>query len=426
MITVAITGLGVVSPFGIGTKSFFDGLLSAQSAVRPIASFDASRLPVNHAAEVPVPRIEAAWLAAGLRRKAEDPAMLQAWKAGWFRDRKVAWALLAAQEAWEQAGLRDTDLEIPMSLGLGLEQALLHDFTLIFEQGAIQWCAEPLATLPTVRLRTPVDLTVRALKAVLGLGGQPTLHVSACAAGALAVAHGAALIRRGSTSLVLCGATDAMINPLGLGGMIRLGATSPRNSPEACRPFDRRRDGLAMGEGSAIFVLEAEGHAKARGARVLGRVRGWGSTQDGYRVTAPRPDGAAASRAIRRALDTAGLPPEALDYVNAHGTGTPLNDPAEAQAIHLALGDHAASVPVSSIKGAVGHLMAAAGALELAACLLPFERGFIPGTVHHQQPDPDCPLRVLTAEAVRHDVHFALSNSFGFGGQNASVILEAP
>jgi 3-oxoacyl-[acyl-carrier-protein] synthase II len=221
--------------------------------------------------------------------------------------------------------------------------------------------------------------------------------------------------------VVLTGGLDSMINPLGVGGMTRLGAPSPRNQPDACRPFDRRRDGLAMGEGAAMFVLESEARARARGARPLARVLGWGSSQDGHRVTAPRPDGQAAAAAIGRALARAGLPPQAVGYVNAHGTGTPLNDPAEARALRLALGD--GDVPVSSIKGAVGHLMAAAGAIEIAACLLALTRGLLPGTAHHHQPDPDCPLAVIGPRPRPAAVEVALSNSFGFGGQNASILL---
>src|SRR6185436_13122038 len=160
-------------------------------------------------------------------------------------------------------------------------------------------------------------------------------------------------------------------------------APSPRNEPDACRPFDRRRDGLVIGEGAALFVVEPEARALARGARPLARVLGWGSTQDAYRMTAPRPDGASARRAMTRALVRAGLPPSSIDHVNAHGTGTPLNDPAEVLAIRGALGQHAERVPVSSIKGAVGHLMAASGAIELAACLLALGDGILPGTAHH-------------------------------------------
>jgi len=205
--------------------------------------------------------------------------------------------------------------------------------------------------------------------------------------------------------------------------MSRIGAPSPRSELDACRPFDRRRDGLVIGEGAALFVVEAEPHALARGARPLARLLGWGSTQDAYRLSAPRPDGSAARRAMERALARAGLPPSAVDYVNAHGTGTVLNDPAEVRAIRGALGAHAERVPVSSIKGAVGHLMAASGAIEIAACLLPLQRGLCPGTAHHRERDPECDLDIVGEAPRRLAVSVALTNSFGFGGQNVSVVL---
>ena len=234
------------------------------------------------------------------------------------------------------------------------------------------------------------------------------------------------MIERGEADLVLCGGADSMVNPLGIGGLARIGAPSPRNEPDACRPFDRRRDGLAIGEGGAAFVVEDESQARSRGAQVRARILGWGSTQDGYRATAPRPDGAAARRAMERALRRAGVAAERVGYVNAHGTGTPLNDPAESRAILGALGACGAEVPVSSIKGALGHLMSASGAIELAACLLAFERGLLPGTAHHRERDPDCPIDVIGERPRRARVEVVLSNSFGFGGQNVTVALGNP
>jgi 3-oxoacyl-[acyl-carrier-protein] synthase II len=271
-----------------------------------------------------------------------------------------------------------------------------------------------------------VDLTARAIRRLLGLRGPAVVNASACAAGALAVAHAASLVERGAAEVVLCGAADSMVNPLGLGGMCRLGAPSPRDELDACRPFDRRRDGLVIGEGAAMFVVESEARALARGARPLARILGWGSTQDAYRATAPRPDGAAASAAMRRALARSRLPAGAIGHINAHGTGTPLNDPAECRAIRDALGPEAERIAVSSIKGAIGHLMAAAGAIELAASLLAFERDLLPGTAHHRERDPACDLDIIGPEPRRARVTAVLSNSFGFGGQNASVVLGRP
>jgi 3-oxoacyl-(acyl-carrier-protein) synthase len=417
-----ITGVGVVSAFGVGAPAFFDGLAAGRGAVRAIRWFDAQTFPSSVAGEVPILAPSAAALAAaGL-----DDAPLPRWEqAGLLRDRKVGFALLAAREAWLHAGCGPGERGAGLSLALGLEQAFLEDFHPFFAPtGAFDWAAEPAAPLPAVRIRSQVDAAARLVEAYLELRGPVAVHVSACAAGGMAVAHAAALVARGEADLVLAGGADSMVNPLGLGGMARLGALSPRSAPDACRPFDARRDGLAVGEGAAVFVVEAEGRARARGARPLLRLLGAATTQDAFRATAPRPDGAAARAALIRALGRGGIAPEAVGYVNAHGTGTPLNDAAETLALRGALGAHADHVAVSSIKGAVGHLMAAAGAIELAACLLPGARGLLPGTANHREPDPACALDVI-GEAPRPagDVEIMLSNSFGFGGQNVTLVV---
>jgi len=433
MTRAVITGVGVVSPFGVGTAAFWEGLSLGRSAVGPIRCFDAASFATRVAGEVPVTQISAAWMLDQLRltRSVDDDRAIEsladsfsAWeRSGAFRDRKLAFGLLAAHEAWQSAGAESLGGDAWLCLALGLEQALLEDFAPIFRERRIEWALEAEATLPRTRFRAPIDGCLQLVSDTLGLRGPRVVHSSACAAGALALAHAARLIERGDATLVVCGGADSMVNPLGVGGMSRLGAPSPRNEPDACRPFDRRRDGLVIGEGAAIFVLEAAERAIERGARPLARVLGWGSTQDGYKATAPRPDGSAAQRAIERAIERAGLSPGALGYINAHGTGTPLNDPAEVRAIRAALGASADRVPVSSIKGAVGHLMAAAGAIELAACLLAFERDLLPGTAHHQVIDPECDIDIIGEAPRALRVDSVLSNSFGFGGQNASVIL---
>jgi 3-oxoacyl-[acyl-carrier-protein] synthase II len=437
-VTAVITGVGVVSAFGIGAAPFFGGLAEGRSGIRPIESFDASTFPTRVAGEVPG-SIDAAVDAVDAHHR--DPVIKRLRHSGALRDRKISFALLAAAEAWARAGCGDAERVATLSIALGLEQAFLEDFAPIFEHsssqanshsraGAIAWDRESMQPRDEVRFRSRVDLAGRAVGEVFGLRGPTIVNASACAAGALAVAHAASLIERGSARVVLCGAADSMVNPLGLGGMCRLGAPSPRNAPDACKPFDRARDGLVIGEGAAMFIVEDEARARARGARILARILGWGSTQDAYRVTAPRPDGSAACRAITRAIARAartrpGFSAASIGYINAHGTGTPLNDPAETKAIHAAFADHAARIPVSSIKGAIGHLMAAAGAIELAACLLPFERDLLPGTAHHTNRDPECELDIIGPSPRRANarVDAVLSSSFGFGGQNASVIL---
>ena len=425
--TAVITGVGVVSAFGIGAPTFFGALAEGKSGIGPIRSFDASTFPTRIAGEVPVPAITANWLAAQLGGSSELVDDLAA--RGALRDRKLAFGLLAAREAWRHAGCGDSDRDASLVIALGLEQAFLEDFGPIFDR-EIDWeRATAESRTSSVRFRSPVDLCARAIRELLGLRGPTTVNASACAAGALAIAQAAASIARGESTIVVCGAADSMVNPLGIGGMSRLGAPSPRAELDACRPFDRHRDGLVIGEGSAMFVVESEDRARARGARVLARIAGWGSTQDAFRVTAPRPDGAAAQRAMARAIERAaqdGVAPDAIGYINAHGTGTPLNDPAECKAIHGALGRHAERVAVSSIKGAIGHLMAASGAIEIAACLLAFERDLLPGTANHRDRDPECNVDVIGPTPRASRVDAVLSNSFGFGGQNASVVLGRP
>ncbi len=426
-----ITGVGTVSAFGLGARALFDGLASGASAISNIRSFDASTFPTRVAGEVPVPCVDETWLSRMLEPDSDVVARLGEARA--LRDRKIAWGLLAAREAWRHARCGDAERGASLVIALGLEQAFLEDFAPIFEpghRGRIAWDRDIERTMPAVRFRSPVDLTARAIHELLGLRGPTVVNASACAAGALAVAHAASLVERGAADVVVCGASDSMVNPLGLGGMCRLGAPSPRNALDACRPFDRHRDGLVIGEGAAMFVVESAARAAARGVRPLATIAGWGSTQDGYRTTAPRPDGSAAQRAISRAIDRAtasmGRHVSTIRYVNAHGTGTPLNDPAECRALHAAFGDHASRLAVSSIKGAVGHLMAASGAIEIAASLMAFDRDVLPGTANHRDRDPDCDLDVIgeAPRAVRVDA--LLSTSFGFGGQNAALVLARP
>lgn len=426
---VVITGVGVVSPYGLGVDAFFDGLLGERGAAAPIRQFDASQFPTTIAAEVPHFDMSAGWLASvmpGL--SSAQRALLERCELDLeLRDRKLSFALIAAYEAWRMASCDRALGQATMTcLGLGLERAFLEDFDALISQGLIDWSKTPEGWGAQTRIRSRVSLSTARVASLLSLG-QPSLsNVSACAAGAMAIAQGAAWIRRGRAERVLCGGADAMINPLGLGGMARLGAPSPRAQVDACRPFDLERDGLLMGEGAAIFVLERASSAAARGAAAIARVEGWGVTQDGWRTTAPREDGQQAALAMSRALECAQLAPEQIGYINAHGTGTPLNDPAEAQAILRALGQsHGAQVPVSSIKGAIGHWMAASGAAEAVASLLPFMRGLMPGTLNHSRLDPACPIHVLGPKAQPADAEHVMSNSFGFGGQNVSLILGA-
>ncbi len=421
-----ITGVGVVSAFGVGWPAFAAGLSQGRSAVARIRSFEVEAFPTQVAGEV-TGAIDPAWLQAQLPPLPEgaDGVSLAAWErhaqAGAWRDRKVVFGLLAALEAWRSAACGAAEQEAGLVMALGLEQAFLEDFAPRFAGHRIDWtgCARP----PGLSLRSEVDLCAQVLAGVFSLRGPCIVNASACAAGGLAIAQAASLIERGAASIVVCGGADSMVNPFGLGGMSRLGAPSPRAAVDACRPFDRRRDGLVIGEGAAVLVLESASRARRRGARPWACVLGHGSTQDGHRATMPRPDGAAARRAMQQALRHARLDPARIGHVNAHGTGTPLNDVAEARALRGTFGAHADRLPVSSIKGAVGHLMAAAGAIEAAACLLPLCQGLLPGTAHHRDKDPLCEIEVIGEQPRQADVAAVLSNSFGFGGQNVALVL---
>ena len=393
--TAVITGVGVVSAYGAGWSSFSEGLSAGRVAVGPIP-WAPEGFPVKVAGSVPL--------------------VVRT------RDRKLDFLLHATAEAWDAAGCGEDERRASMSVGLGLEQAFLDDFGPLVKGGGLDWTRAPQG--PEAAFRSRLDVPAEIVRERWRLTGAQLVDTSACAAGALAVARAASWIHRGEAQIVLCGAADSMVNPLGLAGMWRLGAPSPRGTPDACRPFDTYRDGMVIGEGAAMFVLEDEARAKARGARILARLTGWGSSLDGYAPTAPRPDGAMAVRAMRRAVERSGRPREAFTYVNAHGTGTPPNDLAEARALHELFGSGVDRVAVSSIKGAIGHGMAAAGALELAACIWTLLEQRLPGTANLRTIDPQCALDVVGALPRPAVVEALLTNSFGFGGQNACLAVE--
>lgn len=382
-----ITGIGVVSPFGVGLEALAGGLRAESVPVGPVTAFDASTLATRVVAEVPA-----------------GPSALT-------HDRKISFAVQAGREAARAAQLAPGQ-PAWTHLGLGLEVAFLPAFDSVLHEEGFEWARGE-------RLRSQVDDAARAVREALAVNGPMSVNVSACAAGAMAIAEAAELVRRGDAEVVITGGADSMINPLGLGGMTRLGAPSPDDSPNACRPFDRSRNGLVMGEGAAIFVVESEESALRRGVPILARLLGAGTSQDGYRVTAPRPDGERAAAAVRAALVAANV--DRVDWVCAHGTGTPLNDPAEVSALNTAL----PGVPISSIKGATGHLMAAAGALEAAACVVALRDRFIPGTANLETVDPECGTCVV-ARPTPADLRVVASTSFGFGGQNCCVLLGRP
>jgi 3-oxoacyl-[acyl-carrier-protein] synthase II len=399
---VCITGVGVVSAAGVG----FDALSAALRAHRACGRPRPGALPVALAATVPEPIADAP---------------------GFPDDRKAALAFTALDEACEDAGLTrpgawPAAARRAVFLGTGLSSVtpgeLAEDvYPHLTDDGAFDRAAMA-ADLARDRAAPDRHLPARVTAEVarrVGAAGPTGTSFSACAAAAQAIAEGAWAIRRGDVDVAIVGGHDAMVHPLGLLSFVVLGALSPT----ACRPFDGDRDGFMIGEGAAIFVLESESVARARGARVRAFVHGAGTSADAWNVTAPHPEGQGAERAMRRALRDAGVSADAVGYVNAHGTGTPLGDKAECAAIARVFGDR---VPVSSIKGAIGHTIAAAGAVEAAACVAALEGGFLPGTVGLGRPDPTITARTLSGPADEA-VDLVVSNSFGFGGQNCALVL---
>ena len=411
---VVITGIGILSPVGNGCKSFWQGLISGLSGIRPITLFDASSFPVRIGAEVKEFDISA------ISREFPDAASL--------RDRKVFLGLAAARQAVSDSQLEEKHLKgASLHIGVGLEMLCLEDLVSFAQETNISKAIANrlLEKLDGRLLQTPLDSTAEILGNKYGfLAGRYT-NCSACAAGAQSIGDAWHLVRRGDVSVALAGATDSMLNPLGLGGFSILRVLSDENNtPEkACRPFDVTRKGTALGEGAAFLVLERLEHALSRGARIVAEVLGYGSSMDAFRVSDPDPDGKGAIQSMLVAMEEAGLAPEQIDCVNAHGTGTPKNDVVETNAIKKVLGARAYEVPVHAVKSMTGHMIAASGAVEAAAAALTIAEKRVPPTINLEKPDPECDLDYVVGKARQFYGMTVLSNSFGFGGQNATLVF---
>ncbi len=425
---VVITGIGPVTPIGVGLEALLDGICSGRSGIGPITLFDASGYEVRIAAEV-----------AGV-----DPRAIlgDAEPESVLRDRKIAHAVLATRlaltDAFGAPKLPADARHAPLHLGIGLEVLLLDHLAASESRRARP---EERATVPGGSeapsafagvpedehfLRVPLDRAARTIADRFELDGPVHSNVGACVAGAQAIGHAFHAVRRGTADVALAGGADSMVNPMGLGGFTLLSALSTQNElgPGASRPFDRRRDGLVLGEGAAILVLEERDRALARGATIHAELRGYGTSLDAHRVTAPPPDGEGAQRAMRAALADASVDPSEVDYVNAHGTSTPQNDPSETAAIKAVLGARARQIPVSSTKSQIGHTIAAAGAIETAVTALALARGIVPPTINTTELDPACDLDyVLDGSRKLPSMRIAQTDSFGFGGQNAVLVL---
>jgi 3-oxoacyl-[acyl-carrier-protein] synthase II len=393
-----ITGAGTINALGTGTAAFADGLMAGRCAIGTLSLFDPTGYRSRCAAQVD--RISPpANLPRSLLRRASRSDLL---------------ALIAASEALAQAG-RTGGQRLGVVVGATTGGMLLAEHYL--QQLAAGALPAPLHALPAA----PVSATAAVLAHAFGCGG-PRLTVStACSSGANALGIAADWIRSGGVDAVLCGGTDSLCRMTfsGFNALQSLDVVP-------CRPFDRRRAGLTLGEGAAMFVMESDKTAAARGAPVLAELLGYGVSADAHHITQPRPDGAGALAAMQRALASSGVDPSEIDYVNAHGTATPLNDAIETRALKALLGDRAHQVPVSSTKSMIGHCLGAAGALEALACVIALREQRVPPTIHLEEPDPECDLDYVPGQSRAHRMRTVLSNSYGFGGNNTSLVLRAP
>lgn len=405
---VVITGLGIVSPLGLDTPSTWQALVAGRSGIGPITRFDASRFETRIAGEV----------------KGFNPADFMSPRQARRMDRFAQLAVAAAGQALAQSRLKiDGSTENTTGVVLGSGLGGVDTF---YEQARVLMDKGPDRLSPFTMPMMTLDMAAAQVSIALGLKGPNFVISSACSSGTDAVGLAFGLLRSGELDVIMAGGTDAGVHPVCVAGYSALKALSTRNeNPEtASRPFDATRDGFIISEGSAVLVLENLEHALARGAAVIAEVAGYSATSDADHITHPSDSGEGGIRVIRQALAGAGMLPADIDYINAHGTSTPINDRMETAAVKSVFGDHAYRVPISSTKSMTGHLIGAAGALEAAICALVIQQGCIPPTINLTHPDPDCDLDYVPGEARKAAVNAALSNSFGFGGRNSALVLR--
>ncbi len=427
---IVITGMGCVTPLGAEVEDVWKKLLAGTCGIRPTTLFDAKTFPTTFAAEV-----KALPLAELLGDEAEIHASAS---------RNARFALAAGVMAWRQAGL-DHALALdhtrmgvylgggegPLDFAAASQAAIAgcrDDQANPIDFDSMRWASAAMELLNGEReLEQEPNLAAAHVASLFNLEGPNFNTLTACAASTQAIGEASNMIQYGDADVMLTGGTHSMIHPIGVTGFNRLTALSTRNDDwaTASRPFDRSRDGFVLGEGAGIVVLEELSHAQQRGASIMGEIVGFGSTADAYRVTDIHAEGRGPIGAMRAALHNAGLGPSDIDYISAHGTGTEENDKIETRAIREVFGDKAPRVPISSIKSMLGHLIAAAGAVELITCVLAIRDGMAPPTMHYTTPDPNCDLDYIPNQARKMKIRAALSNSFGFGGQNNAIVVQA-
>lgn len=409
---VVVTGMGAITPVGIGVGSFWEGLIASRSGAGPITLFDASEHRTRIAAEVSDYEPEDHFDGRELRRL----------------DRYTQFFLVAVREAIAQAKISYEDEDpaaaragVVVGAGFGGMQAFIDEIDTLRQRG-------PGRVSPTGVPKIIPNIAAGLASIEHHLLGPVTCVVTACSASANAIGDGAELIRRGAADVVVAGGAEAAVTDYAVAGFAQSRALSTRNDePEAAsRPFDRDRDGFLIGEGGGALVLEERDHALSRGVDILAEVTGYGMSADAYHITLPRPGGQGAARAMTHALADAGISPDDVGYINAHGTSTEANDATETAAIHITFGETAKQVPVSSTKSMTGHLLGGAGAVEAIACIQAVRHGVIPPTINYRTPDPECDLDYVPNEPREARIDHALSNSFGFGGHNVSLVLSRP
>jgi 3-oxoacyl-[acyl-carrier-protein] synthase II len=421
-----VTGLGLVTPLGVGTEHTWLNLLAGRSGIRRIRSFDPGGFATQIAGEVP--DYDARLY---LPEGEQLPEAAQ---------KHTHFALTAASLAWDNSGLDGTPprrerLGVFLGAGKGTGLSDLHHLEPLLmrsleSEGQFSlprfWQAARELMPPTVEMEAEPSRAAILLATMYGAEGPFSTCLTSCAASSQAIGEALRAIQHGTADVALCGGSHSMITPLGLIGFSLLNALSTRNDePEkASRPFDRERDGFVLAEGAGILVLEELEHARRRGAPIYAELAGYGPSSDAFRATDPHPEALGGILAIRRALEDARMEPSEIGYINAHGTSTQSNDKIETMAIKAVFGDHAARVPVSSTKSCMGHLIAAAGAVELAISCLTIARGVIPPTINYETPDQECDLDCVPNVAREARVDAVLSNSFGFGGQNVALVVR--
>ena len=404
---VLVTGMGIISPLGLDVNTTWDGIVSGRSGVDFIKAFDSEGFDTHFAAEV----------------KGFDPENYLDRKEARRMDRFAQFAAVAAQQACRQAGLEPGSVDpyrvgVIIGSGIGGISTLSAQHEILIERG-------PKRVSPFLIPMMLGDMASAQVSMVTGSMGANYCAVSSCSSGADALGQAWAMIRRGQEDIVLAGGSEAPVVPVAVAGFNALRALSRFNEDpsKASRPFDITRDGFVIGEGAAVLVLESEESANRRGVSALAEIKGYAATSDAHHLTEPMATGESAARAMTKALEEAGVDASEVDYVNTHGTSTPLNDRHETMAIKVALGEYAYRLPLSSTKSMTGHLLGSGGALEACFCVLAIENSIIPPTINLNEPDPDCDLDYTPNQARSQEINVTLSNSFGFGGHNSVLVM---